>query len=100
MLTTLLALTLASAATGAAEPELTSGPTKMTTSEIRAYNSTLARDDPHYIRCARVEETGSLVRKRSTCRTNEEWRRIEEGGNREARDAVEGLQKGWSSGKG
>lgn len=97
MLTALLFLTLANAP-AIAEPELTSGPIKMTASEIRAYNATLPRDHPNYIRCAKVEETGSLVRRKTTCRTNAEWRRVEDGGNTEAREAVEGLQKGWSNG--
>lgn len=78
----------------------TTGPTKMTAGEIRAYNANLSRDHPNYIRCERVGETGSLVRKRSVCRTNEEWSRVDDAGNREAREATEGLQRGWSNGKG
>ena len=97
MLISLIALTLASAP-AIAEPELTSGPIAMKPSEIRAYNATLDRDHPNYIRCTKVEETGSLVRRKTTCRTNAEWRRVEDGGNTEAREVVEGLQKGWSNG--
>ena len=98
MFGTVIALMLSAAAPAVAEPELIPGPVKMTPSEIRDYNSKLARDHPNYIRCERVEETGSLVRRRSVCRTNEEWTRIETGANRDAREAVEGLQKGWSNG--
>lgn len=100
MLSTVVALLLTGSAPVAIAPPVTTGPTKMTAAEIREYNSHLAREHPNFIRCARVEETGSLVRRRPVCRTNEEWRRIEDGGNRDAREAVEGLQKGWSNGQG
>ncbi len=86
--------------TAASPTAVTTGPTKMNAAEIRAYNANLSRDHPNYIRCERVGETGSLVRQRSVCRTNEEWRRVEDAGNREAREATEGLQRGWSNGKG
>lgn len=97
MLISLIALTLANAP-AVAEPELITGPITMKPSEIRAYNASLPRDHPNYIRCTTEEETGSLVRKRSTCRTNAEWRRIEDGGERAAREMVEELQKGWTKG--
>lgn len=96
MLTVALGLILTAASPAAA----TAGPTKMTAGEIRAYNASLSRDHPNFIRCERVGETGSLVRKRSVCRTNEEWSRVDDAGNREAREATEGLQRGWSNGKG
>lgn len=96
MLTVALGLLL----TAASPAAVTTGPTKMTAAEIRAYNADLSRDHPNYIRCERVGETGSLVRKRSVCRTNEEWGRVDDAGNREAREATEGLQRGWSNGKG
>lgn len=95
----ILALTNAPAA-AAAPVVVTTGPVKMKPSEIRAYNSAYPRTHPNYIRCQRVEETGSLVRKSSVCRTNEEWDRIEAIGNREAREATENLQRGWTNGKG
>jgi hypothetical protein len=97
MLTAIVALTLANAGTAAAEPQVIQGPVVMKASEIRAYNARLAPDHPNYIRCNRVEETGSLVRKTKICRTNQEWARIEGAGNREARESVENLQKGWSN---
>lgn len=99
MIASFVGLMLASATVSSTEPQLTSGPIKMKNSEIRAYNARLARDDPHYIRCARVGETGSLVKKSSVCRTNEEWRRVETMGNDDARLAVEGVQKGWTNGR-
>jgi hypothetical protein len=99
MLAALVALTLANAGTAAVEPQVIQGPVLMKPSEIRDYNSRLTPDHPNYIRCARVEETGSLVRKTRVCRTNQEWARIEGAGNREARETVENLQKGWTNGQ-
>lgn len=98
MFAILVALTLSNAPASADQPRLISGPITMKMSEIRAYNRTLTRDHPNYIRCKRLEETGSLVKKRTDCRTNQEWARVESVGNQEAREAVEGLQKGWSNG--
>jgi hypothetical protein len=99
MLAVVIALTLANAGTALAEPEVIQGPVLMKPAEIRAYNSRLTPDHPNYIRCSRVEETGSLVRKSKVCRTNQEWDRIESAGNREARETTENLQKGWTNGQ-
>lgn len=96
MFTAAIAFTLSVAAPVVAQPEYIQGPVKMTPKQIREYNSRLRPDHPNYIRCKRTEETGSLVRRRPVCRTNEEWSRIEDGGNRDAREAVESLQKGWT----
>lgn len=94
----LLAVIALVASTAATEPETISGPIKMKPSEIRAYNAKLRKDHPNYIKCARVEETGSLVKRTTVCRTNEEWTRIEARGNDDARDTVDGLRKGWTNG--
>ena len=64
----------------------------MSASEIRAYNASLTRDDPAYIRCVRTLETGSLVKKVTSCRTNAEWSRVNEIGNQDARDTVDYVQ--------
>lgn len=69
----------------------------MTRSEIRAYNARLERAHPAYIRCDRRLETGSLVKKVETCRTNEEWRRMEVVGNDEARDIVDRVNASGST---
>jgi hypothetical protein len=101
MFVTAIALLLsnASATASAPTPELLTGPIKMKASEIRAYNASLPRDHPNYIRCSKVEETGSIVKKKSICRTNQEWDRIEFAANTDAREAVDALRKGWSSGQ-
>lgn len=99
MLATIIAMILASSAAAATPPELTSGPIKMTAAEIREYNSHLDRNHPNYIRCARVEETGSLVRKRSVCRTNQQWTTADDAGNRESRDIIEAVRTKATAGE-
>jgi hypothetical protein len=96
MIPFLMALVMAQAAVAEA-PVLSSGPHEMSRSQIRAYNSRLSRDDPAYIRCRTEEETGSLVRAHSTCRTNAEWRRVEDRNNDEARDMVDHVNTSGSS---
>lgn len=64
-------------------------PKKMSQSEIRAHNAKLARDHPYFIRCVRSADTGSLVKRGSSCRTNQQWADAEEAGNREARDIAD-----------
>lgn len=68
------------------------GPHQMTRAEINAYNASLDRSDPAYIRCKREQDTGSLVRARTTCRTNEQWRRVEQDANDTARDIVDRVE--------
>lgn len=94
MLSTLLviALTQAAPVTAVAARETVDGPVVMTAAEIRAYNANLTRDDPAYIRCVRTKETGSLVKKRTSCRTNAEWTRVHDVGNQDARDTVGYIQ--------
>jgi len=45
-------------------------------------------NDPDTIRCRKIEVTGSLIRKEKVCKTNAEWAKIAEQGNRNARDTV------------
>ena len=87
-----ISLMLANAAI--ASPQKTAGPLRMTRSQVRAYNATLAPDHPNYIRCKRDGETGSLVKKTLSCATNQEWRRIEDANNQQARDVVEVSNRG------
>ena len=79
----------ASAASDAAEALTTNAPVAMTAAEIRRYNASLDRSHPAYIRCERILETGSLVKKRTSCRTNAEWRRVHDVGNQDARETME-----------
>lgn len=100
MLTAVL-LILAQAPAAAKPPETVSGPIAMTRSQIRAYNAPLPREHPNYIRCQRNLDTGSLVRKTTSCRTNAEWRRVEDIGNDDARRTIDNvLTSGSTHGSG
>ena len=61
-------------------------PKAMSQAEIRAFNARLARDHPHYIRCEKLPETGSLVKKLHSCRTNEQWKQADQIGNDNVRE--------------
>lgn len=69
----------------------------MSGAEIDAHNKDRAATDPDYIRCRRIEQIGSLVRKLRVCNTNAEWKRISDRGNQDARDSMETLARGWSN---
>ncbi len=66
-------------------------PSSMSSREIAAYNEGLDRRDPQYIRCRKSLQTGSLVRTRRVCHTNEQWQEVFESGNDNARDELERL---------
>ena len=94
MISVLLAVVLSQGAASVASDATTaafttSGPVTMTAAEIRRYNASLDRSHPAYIRCERILETGSLVKKRTSCRTNAEWRRVQDVGNQDARETME-----------
>ena len=97
MISTLFVIALSQATAAAPTPVSVDGPVVMSASEIRTYNARLDRDDPAYIRCERTLETGSLVKKRSSCRTNAEWRRVNDIGNQDARDLLDDIQTGGST---
>ncbi len=48
----------------------------------------LDKNDPNALRCKRLSETGSLVKKRRVCKTNAEWRAIAEQQGRDADDLI------------
>ena len=78
------------------EPRLARAPSDMSGAEIDAYNDGRMASDPGYIRCRRIEQIGSLVKKLRVCNTNAEWKRIVDRGNQDARDSMETLARGWS----
>src|SRR5687768_14539799 len=87
MIVASIALAAAQAATGAGLNAVEApDPKAMSRAEIRAFNASLARDHPFYIRCERIPETGSLVKKLYSCRTNEQWQKADEIGNDNARE--------------
>jgi hypothetical protein len=92
MLASLLLLLAAETTTAAPAAVEEPDPKAMSRAEISAFNAKLPRTHPYYIRCLRLEETGSLVKKTYSCRTNEQWGRAERVGNQNARDTVEAMQ--------
>ena len=92
MFSTLLVALAANAAVATATPPAETDPRRMTPSQIRAHNQGLVRTAPDYIRCVSAEETGSLVRKRVSCRTNADWAQADNTGNQNARDTYESMQ--------
>ena len=97
-LTLLVGVATASAATAnEAEAPLARAPSEMSGAEIDAYNQGRGMQDPDYIRCRRIEQTGSLVKKLRVCNTNAEWRRIIEKSSQDARDTMEVMARGWSN---
>lgn len=70
------------AATAQVEPD----PKAMTPSQIRQHNSKLDRKHPYFIRCVKSANTGTLVARNVSCRTNRQWAIADRVGNDEARD--------------
>ena len=60
-------------------------PKAMSRSEIREHNAKVVHSDPHYIRCVKSADTGSLVKRNFSCRTNRQWALADQVGNDEAR---------------
>lgn len=48
-----------------------------------------AKTGPDGVRCVRIQETGSRVRASKVCKTNAEWNRLADAGNKQASDMVE-----------
>lgn len=84
----------ASAAQAIAEPD----PKAMSQSEIRAFNANLTSGHPYFIRCVKRADTGSLVKRNFSCRTNVQWRLAEDRANLDARDTIDALKSKASSG--
>lgn len=68
-------------------------PSLMTRTEIAAFNKGLASTHPYFIKCRRLDETGSLVKKARVCRTNEQWKIASSNNNQNARDTVEAMSR-------
>lgn len=82
-----------SAAQAIVEPD----PKAMSQSEIRAFNAKLVRGHPYFIRCVKRADTGSLVKRNFSCRTNAQWRLAEERANLDARDTIDSMKAKASS---
>ena len=89
MMLTLLAMLLETA-TPVAKAEIAPPNTvEMTLAEVKAFNATVDKTHPYYIRCRLVEVTGSLAKQGRVCRTRQQWDSIEANGNAQARALVE-----------
>ena len=84
----LIAMAAQTAATASVEIE-EPDPKAMSRSEIRAFNAKLDKGHPFYIRCEKSADTGSLVARNYSCRTNEQWQKAENVGNDNARDLMD-----------
>lgn len=71
-----------------AEPD----PKQMSRGEINKFNAKLARTHPYFIRCVRSGETGSLVKKSYSCRTNEKWVLADRVGSENARETLDAMK--------
>jgi hypothetical protein len=99
-MTILLFALLLTAATPEAPlpPPAEFNPRTMNQREIRAHNANLARDDAEYIRCIRSADTGSLIARNYSCRTNRQWVAADEAGNAEARVIADEMRsKSWAT---
>lgn len=79
------------------ETRIARAPSEMTGAEIDAYNQGRPATSPDYIRCRKVDQVGSLVRKLRVCNTNAGWRQATEKSSQDARDTMEVMARGWSN---
>ncbi len=84
----------AEASAGADRAPPSKPPSAMTPTEIKAYNEGLAQTHPYYIKCRKMLEIGSLVKKNRTCYTNEKWKQVIANSSQNARDTTEHFVSG------
>ena len=87
----------APAVAGENQTPLARAPSEMSGAEIDAYNQGRPATSPDYIRCRKVDQVGSLVRKLRVCNTNAGWRQATEKSSQDARDTMEVMARGWSN---
>jgi hypothetical protein len=78
-----LLLTLASATVPASAQPAGAAP---------AGEAVVDKSSPDYVRCRRIEVTGSRARKEKICKTNAEWDAIARAGNDSSREQLERSQ--------
>src|SRR3546814_8296045 len=78
------------------EPRLARAPSDMSGAEIDAYNDGRMASDPGYIRCRRIEQIGSLVKKLRVCNINADTKRTVEMRKQDVRDSTETPPRGWT----
>ena len=64
-------------------------PSTMTSSEIKAHNEGLPPTHPYFVKCRKIGEIGSLVKKARVCHTNEQWKQLWVQGNQDSRDTMD-----------
>ena len=52
--------------------------------------------DPNYVRCRKIQVTGSLVKKERICKTNAEWQSIADQQRRDGTDLIERSRAGMN----
>lgn len=82
---------LVAAATDAAPAPLDRPASTMTNAEIKAYNAGRAPTHPDFIKCRKIEEVGSLVKKARVCHTNQQWKQLWVQGNQDSRDTMDAM---------
>ena len=91
MMTGLMAKTTAPAPVERVDPD--SATSLMTNAEIKAFNGGLTSTHPHFIKCRRIGEIGSLVKKARVCHTNTRWKQPRAVGNQDSRNTLEGMTR-------
>lgn len=92
MLTAILMMLAAEASGGATARTDEPDPKSMSRSEIRTHNAALNKTHPYYIRCVKSADTGSLIARNYSCRTNHQWDVAERTGNENARETLEAMK--------
>jgi hypothetical protein len=91
MVVSFLVLIAAETATAAAIPVTLAEPDvmHMAPRDIKGFNMSVPKSHPYYIRCVASVETGSLIKTKRVCKTNQQWRLSDERGNQDARDTYD-----------
>lgn len=72
-------------------------PKVMSQKEIRAFNASLDKKHPFYIRCVSTIEIGTLAKRNYSCRTNRKWSLADRIGNDNARETYDAMtSKSWN----
>lgn len=63
-----------------------------TTASGSTAEAAVDKSSPDYVRCRRIEVTGSRARKEKICKTNAEWEAVAKAGNDSSREQLERSQ--------
>jgi hypothetical protein len=65
--------------------------------DIKAFNQTVPANHPYHIRCMSDPEIGSLVKRITVCKTNQQWSKADQIGNDDARDIGDKMASKFSN---